>query len=124
MFSPAGPGALPRLYRAVPRSEEYLRALTDRGEPLARAVRAHEEMLDEYGLVRLAAAIDDALLPGRVMSPRRMTGQPRRDEGAGGRALVVLDLLKQPDELGDADLQARLGKASKRATWVSTLSCD
>ena len=62
-------GALPRLYRAVPRSEEYLRALTDRGEPLARAVRALEEMLDAYGLVRLAAAIDDALARGLVYLP-------------------------------------------------------
>ena len=62
-------GALPRLYRAVPRSEEYLRALAERGEPLARSVRALEEMLDEYGLVRLAAAIDDALARELVYLP-------------------------------------------------------
>lgn len=62
----------------------------------ARAVRALEEMLDEYGLVRLAAAIDDALARELVYLPalRKALGQPPSHQSASElperlRAVVV-----------------------------------
>ncbi|PCC67217.1 IS21 family transposase [Nannocystis exedens] len=52
---------LDRLRRAVPRSQDFLRALAERGEPLARATRQLEELLDAHGACLLEQAIDDAL---------------------------------------------------------------
>lgn len=103
---------LDRLRHAVPRSAELLETLAERGQPLARAVTQLTELLDSYGKVALAEAIEEAL-QGKAAHPqavRHILERNRRSEGKPPpRALAlsedprIRDLSVRAHDLNDYD---------------------
>ena len=53
-----------RLLHAVPGSQTFLTAASERGEPLARTVHVLEDFLERYGAVALEAALQEARARG------------------------------------------------------------
>ena len=56
-----GHSGIDRLRHAVPNSQAFVTAAASRGEPLARVVRALEDLLERYGATALDAALIEAL---------------------------------------------------------------
>ena len=100
------------LVQAVPMSRELLTQAVERGEPLARTVRALTELLEAYGVAELTAAIADALARG-VPHPNavRLTLEKRRQAKAEPPPLAVRlpkhvqrrDIPVRPHKLDDYD---------------------
>lgn len=102
-----GHHGLGRLQRAVPSSADYLRALAERGEPLARAVRQLGELLDEYGAAALQRALADATGRGVFHVPALRHALQRTGIALSVDAAALPDRLRsvvvQPHDLGTYD---------------------
>jgi len=102
-----GHHGLGRLQRAVPSSADYLRALAERGEPLARAVRQLGELLDEYGAAALQRAFADAEQRGVFHVPALRHALQRTGIALSVGAAALPDRLRsvvvQPHDLGTYD---------------------
>ena len=92
------------LVQAVPSCRELLTQAVERGEPLARTVRALTDLLEQYGVAELTAAVADALARG-VPHPNavRLALERRRRANAAPPPLAV----SLPDHVKRRDVPVR-----------------
>jgi transposase len=92
------------LVQAVPSCRELLTQAVERGEPLGRTVRALTDLLEQYGVAELTAAVADALARG-VPHPNavRLALERRRQASAAPPPLAV----SLPDHVKRRDAPVR-----------------
>lgn len=92
------------LVQAVPACRELLTQAVERGEPLGRTVRALTDLLEQYGVAELTAAVADALARG-VPHPNavRLALERRRRANAAPPPLAV----SLPDHVKRRDVPVR-----------------
>jgi transposase len=112
-----------RVFTATPRAQELVRVLAERGGNVGGAVARLGELLDAFGAVELAFAVDEAMAMDapHVAAVRQILDRRRRDAGRSVPVAVVLpddprvrnvvvrrpsldayDALKGPKEVEDA----------------------
>lgn len=99
-----------RLMRMVPRTEDFLMAMSTRSGRLHRAVRQLEEMLDTFGADELRIAIDEALKAGTSATASVQLILDRRLHDARQAPQLPIDLPDEPKIRDIVVKQQDLGK--------------
>ncbi len=114
--------SLDRLMRSVPRSQELLRGLADRGQNVGSATLALTRMLDLYGREELAAGVAEAIGRG-VFHPHAVRHAIERVRSALGQGPAlplslpddprITHLTVNPPDLGNYDLDPNHGNQTE-----------